>query len=398
MSEANDMTRTATRLASPAPSVDATRLIRALAAMTFLQWLAASLVLPLLPVYLQQRGGSDLLIGLAMGGFFVGALAAQYPLGRLSDRIAPRTLLLATVAGYAFATLGFLLPLDPTAMVGVRAVQGAMAGATEVLALAMIGRTVPARRRPQGYAAIFAMQMAGLAVGPLLAGAVGGTQLTLLFTLAAGAASAALLPLLGCRNDRSARLERREHVPLPIMRQLRPVLIAAVITGLTTGVYEACWTLLLVHRDATAWQIGLSWSLFCVPFVVVSAFAGPLIDRLGASRLRSLALCCSVVLVLTYPFVTSIPVVLALGAVEGVATAVAYPATQTFIAGEVPAGELGRVQGGFATAQTAAIAVSAAGGGALFAVASWVPFVVVGLVCAVLLATLRRLRRTSAGR
>src|SRR5262249_10586745 len=71
-----------------------TRLVTALATITLLQWLAASSTLPLLPVWLGRRGASDLVIGLAMGAFFVGALAAQYPLGRRIDRSAPGRLLL----------------------------------------------------------------------------------------------------------------------------------------------------------------------------------------------------------------------------------------------------------------------------------------------------------------
>ena len=42
------------------------RLVPALSAATFLQWLGASSVLPILPLYLADQGASDLIIGLAM--------------------------------------------------------------------------------------------------------------------------------------------------------------------------------------------------------------------------------------------------------------------------------------------------------------------------------------------
>ncbi|HEX4081431.1 MAG TPA: MFS transporter, partial [Acidimicrobiales bacterium] len=67
-----------------APSVD--RLVRALALTTFVLWLGASTVLPLLPEYLRGRGGSDAVVGLVMGAYFVAALLCQYPAGRLADR------------------------------------------------------------------------------------------------------------------------------------------------------------------------------------------------------------------------------------------------------------------------------------------------------------------------
>jgi hypothetical protein len=43
--------------------------------------------------------------------------------------------------------------------------------------------------------------------------------------------------------------------------------------------------------------------------------------------------------------------------------------------------EVGRVQGLFGTGQTACTALAAAAAGAAFAVASWLPFVTVALVC-----------------
>ena len=57
-------------------------------------------------------------------------------------------------------------------------------------------------------------------------------------------------------------------------------LVAAAASGLTTGVYDICWTLLLVSRGAAGWQIGVSWTLFAVPFVVAARPSGWLADHM----------------------------------------------------------------------------------------------------------------------
>jgi DHA1 family multidrug resistance protein-like MFS transporter len=364
----------------------ATRLVTALAAITLLQWLAASSTLPLLPVWLGDQGASDLVIGLAMGAFFVGALAAQYPLGRRSDRSAPTRLLLAGVVGYALAGAAFLLPLHPGAVVGLRAVQGAAAGATEVLALALVGRCVPAGQRARGYGAVFAAQTAGLAIGPLLAGVAGVEHMNLLFAIAAGVGLAALGPwrLLPTTVPTPAPAEHR--VARRRLEALRPVIAAAAVAGLVTGVYESCWTLLLDQHGASGWQIGLSWTMFCIPFIAASTLVSVITNRVTPRRIALTTLACSIALLATYPLISSIPVIIALGAVEGAATALAYPAAQLLLAQGTPSGQLGRAQGTVATVQTAATAGAAVAGGALFGITAWLPFVVVAATCAGLLA------------
>ena len=127
---------------------DEQSLIRALALSTFLLWLGASSILPLLPQYLRARGGSDAVVGAVMGSYFLAALLFQYPAGRLADRIGRRPILLAGFGCYAIGSLGFLLPLPTGADVVMRGLQGIGAGGAEVAALAMLSGAVDLTRWP----------------------------------------------------------------------------------------------------------------------------------------------------------------------------------------------------------------------------------------------------------
>ena len=57
-------------------------LVRSLSLVIFLQWLGASAMLPLLPLYLRGQGGSDQMVGAVMAAYFVAAVVFQYPAGR----------------------------------------------------------------------------------------------------------------------------------------------------------------------------------------------------------------------------------------------------------------------------------------------------------------------------
>jgi MFS family permease len=368
-------------------------LVAAVSAATLLQWTGASAVLPLLPVYLTRRGSPAAMIGIVISAFFVGGFCAQYLAGRLADRIGPRPVLLSGLAGYAVASAGFLLDASGWGYAALRAAQGAAAGAVQVAGLALVTRCVPAPVRGRAFSAVFGAQLAGMAIGPIAGSVLGLGGMSTLFVGAAAAALLACVPLLvlhpaalgpgadGAGDDRLEWSGTRG-------RALAGVLLASIFGGLMTGVYEACWSLLLDARGATTWQIGASWTLFAVPYVVVSPLAGWLVDHGDRRRLVILASASSVLFCVGYGFVGSTSWLLGLGIFEAVGVAVAMPAAQSLLVDAVPAGAVGRAQGLFAGVSTATVAVTALTAGGLFGIAPWVPFVTGGLLGAVLVGVL----------
>ncbi|HMD45936.1 MAG TPA: MFS transporter, partial [Acidimicrobiales bacterium] len=157
---------------TPEPPVgghrDPDRLVRALALTTFLQWFGASAILPLLPVYLRQRGGSDAVVGEVMAAFYAAGVLVQYPAGWLADRVGRRPVLIGGLIVYAGASLAFLAPVSPVGDIGLRALQGVGAGSAEVASLALVSGAVSLERRGRAFGSIYRGQLAGMAVGPLL--------------------------------------------------------------------------------------------------------------------------------------------------------------------------------------------------------------------------------------
>jgi DHA1 family multidrug resistance protein-like MFS transporter len=379
-------------------------LIAALATASFLQWTGAAAVLPLLPLYLRDRGTSSALIGAVMAAYFAGAVVAQYLAGRLGDRIGHRPVLLAGLVGYAVASAGFLLDVSGVGYLVLRAGQGAMAGAAQVAMLALVARAVRPDARGRAFAAVYGAELAGVAIGPLVGTAVGMAHMAALFLGASLGALVAGVPVLlaRVRPMPGQAVDAAQAVRLVRTgwrgRTLVGVLVAAVVGGVLAGVYETVWSLLLDHRGAVEWQIGLSWTLWAVPFVVVTPLAGWMADRLDRRVLVVAALVMSVALAAVYPFITSLPWLIGVGAIESVGVAVATPAAQSLLAQAAPAQAVGRAMGLFASIQTAAIAVSAALAGGLFGIAVWWPFVAAAVVGGVLTAGLPLVWRGVPGR
>ncbi|MGO8872275.1 MAG: MFS transporter [Acidimicrobiales bacterium] len=370
-----------------------TRLIRTLTLTVFLQWMGATAIVPMLPVYIRRLGGTDALAGVVMASFFAAGVLSQYPVGRLADRLGRRPVLVAGLLTYGIASFSFLLPISASVDIALRSLQGIGAGAATVAALAMVSGSVVPAGRGRAFAAIYGGELAGMAIGPLVGSIVGARSMWVMF-LASGLLSlGACVPALvideprGHVRARAART-RPDGTIAPLARvrigpSMSGALVCGAALGLTSGVYDICWTLLLLARGASGLEIGISWTLFAVPFVLVAKPSGWLADHMDRRALVLAGLGMSTALCASYPFIHDVPLLVVLGASEALGFAAAMPAVQSLLTQGSDASEVGRVQGLFATAQTACTALSAAVAGAAFAVVAWLPFVSVSVVVAV---------------
>jgi MFS transporter, DHA1 family, multidrug resistance protein len=295
---------------------------------------------------------------------------------------------------YAGASVAFALGLGPVADIGLRAVQGCGAGAVEVAALAMVAEAVPLHRRGRAFGSIYRGQLGGMAIGPLIGSFIGVALMDVIFVAAGAISLAACVSVV--TSPELARYGGRPPTDLPdggrgfphLGRSGIGALLAGIALGLTVGVYETCWTLLLHQRGAATWQVGLSWTLFALPFALAARPGGWIADHLDRRMLVVTTVLTTLAFCATYPFLTEIAWLLGLGAAEAIGVAIALPSIQSLLTQDADPAALGRVQGAFATAETGAIALAAAASGALFAVTSWAPFVSAAILGAVLVAGL----------
>lgn len=380
-------------------TTDTKRFMVVLTTAAFVEWVGASAILPLLPAYLRHHGSAPGLVGLVMSAYFLAALALQYPIGHLGDRIGHRPVLVGGLLVYALGSLGFLLDPGPAGYVALRAAQGVGAGAVQVASFALVGAAVPVERHGRAFSWLFAGQLGGAAIGPLAGSIAGVSGMSWLFVATAATSTAAGIGVLRSLPavTTGASHQAKATVRFRVSRLLVGVLICGAVGGLVQGVYETCWTLLLDLRGAHAWQVGLSWTLFAAPFAAFSPLAGRMADRFNRRRLAVWALASSLGFAAAYPFLHSLALLIGLGAVESIGVAIAYPAVQSLLAESVPEAALGRAQGLSNAIQTGAIGAAAAVSGTLFAMAPWVPFVSAAALAGVLTASAPLVWRSCSG-
>ena len=357
-------------------------------AAVFLSGTGIGSILPILPLFLRERGASYGLVGVIVGAALVAQAVGQWPAGWLADRVGRRGLMVAGLLVAAAASLVFVLPLSVGWLIVLRFIQGLGFAAAAPAERAAVADVVPAAELGVAYGWLSAARQSGLIVGPALGGwlAVFG-RWTVFVTTAVALAVAALVAAVALGPMVRQTVERTP-VMVPNLRSgrggvvLRAVLLLTAGIGLLSGIYEVIWSLYMRAIGASDVVIGLSFSLWALPLVLVTPFAGWASDRWDRRWIAAASVGLTALVGPVYPFLRNIPVVMAVGAVEAGLWAFAEPAMNAFLMDAVPEAR-GEAQGVVGTALNATMAIGSLAAGALFAAGLGVPFVAGCVACLV---------------
>jgi MFS family permease len=357
-----------------------------LIAAVFISQTGFGSVLPILPLFLRERGASYSLVGVIVGAALVGQFAGQYPAGRLSDLVGRRSVMITGLLTAGAATALFAWPSSIALLVALRLVQGFGTGAFRPGARAAIADLVPAGERGVAYGWYSAASLSGLITGPALGGALAVIGRAAVFE-ATGVATlvAALVLAATAQRDLAPRAAVGSAATGSALSWRNPGVRAIVLLSLgiffLVGVYDVIWSLFLKSVGATDFQVGLSFSLFALPLVLVTPVAGWAADHWDR-RWTIVAPTIGFALIAPiYPLFRSIPILFGIGVIEAVMAAFPEPAMNGFLMDAVPGDVRGRAAGIAGAAEGAGLAIGALCGGALYSLGIRVPFDVMSAVC-----------------
>ena len=285
----------------------------------FIVWLGFGALLPVLPLYFTEQGVDLALLGVVIAAWPAARLVGEPLFGWLADRTARVPLM---VGGLIATGVFSLLPLvftGPLAFLILRAGAGLSTAAYDPAARGYLTDATPPARRGEAFGLYGAFQMGGLLIGPAI-GALGATWfggISFVFVFGGVAALLAAIPIAlrgretGQRThpapsadstefppdapsttrraatdfdaDRDAGGEDRRGAPASLWnRGLIAVLVINAGGYFAGGTYEVIWSLFLQKLGAGLDLIGLTFAMFGLPVLLLSPFAGRLVDRRGA--------------------------------------------------------------------------------------------------------------------
>lgn len=258
------------------------------------------IVVPILGLYAERFGASGFEVGALFATFSVAQLLFSPLLGRLSDRIGRKPVIIISLVGTALGSLVTGLANSMWLLFVGRAIDGA-SGASLAVAQAAVADMAPPDRRPQLVGMLGAAFGVGFVIGPAIGGlaALGGPHVP--FFVAAGLAGAnaiaAAIRLPETRPATSAspapdhhgrhRIGRRAATP-----RLAQLAVVGVLTTLAFVGFEATFSLFGRARfDLTEGSAAFVFLGIGVVLVLVQGVAfGRIVGALGVHRVYPVAL------------------------------------------------------------------------------------------------------------
>ncbi len=318
-------------------------------------------------------------LGLMSGASFFAALLAGVGVVRLLDGRGAHGMLLAALLLGAAALVWFAHGTDLWQLVAARSVGGVAYGIMGPAALreASVGARGAARGRRLGM--LSSAMMLGIVVGPLIGSLLAaGGDLALPFEVVAAGLLVVFVAVLAATTGRPVTAAPAAEpggparpgsvrVAMPPWRPVVAVLALAAASQLPNGLYDALWSRLLTDRGASGLLIGLSLTIFGIPFVLLAPFGGKLAERRGPLLATAVSLIVADLVMASYGFVPSPIAITVLGAVEACAQAVAVPGGYAAIARTFPDERAATGQGWASSSGTAAAGLAAVAGAPVYA-------------------------------
>jgi DHA1 family tetracycline resistance protein-like MFS transporter len=384
--------------------------------IVFVDLLGFSLILPLLPYYAENFGASPFVVGLLVAAYAGASLIGSPVLGRLSDRIGRRPVLLVSVLGtlmgfllLAFAApigrslAGWLLPGAENAMVlGVlfiaRILDGVTAGNLTV-AQAYIADVTDESNRARGLGLIGAAFGLGFIIGPAVGGLLSKVSFSLPALVAAGIAGLNLVQIYFVLPETLTNERRREMGEIQRPRftlgalvtalkrpVIGPLLSVRFFFSLAFATFQSIFALYAQYRlGLGADQTGYILAYVGILSVIVQGgLIGPLSKNYTEKQLVITGLWLMTGSLLAWAWVPNLAVLLVIMLPLAMAGGVLGTVLQSMISKAVKAEEIGGMLGisGSLEALTRVIAPTV-GGLLIQRLGTWAPGIFSGAVMAV---------------
>jgi MFS family permease len=152
------------------------------------------------------------------------------------------------------------------------------------------------------------------------------------------------------------------------------------VLSTSQGVALAVWSIYMQDRGASLPLIGLTWTLYSVPIVLITPFAGRYSDRRGRFLPIAFGLIAYSIIYSLYGFYISLVWVVVVSFSEGIIAAIVLTTLDGFLADSMPIHKRGSTQAIFEAAGNVGSFLAAITAGFLYTLAPGIPFLVAGVL------------------
>jgi multidrug resistance protein len=274
------------------------------------------IISPILPLYAKTFAATGLEIGLVFAAFSISRAVLGPFVGRLSDRIGRKPLILAGLAVYAAVSVLYAVA-DNLWQLGIfRFVQGIASVMVTPIAQAYVGDLTPPGSEGRTLNAFYASQFIGMAIGPVLGGGIGAAWSYEASFLVMGALSVVSLVLVALTVPMDETAKSRHQPRTSTMMPFRQVMqndavkamsIYFATRGFWRQAFSAFYPLYAVAAFAASEaDIGLILSVYTFTEGLLQIPFGYLADRYPRVRQIVIGSVFAPLVLLAIPYVGSV--------------------------------------------------------------------------------------------
>ena len=311
-----------------------------------------------------ELGFKNGVLGIIAAAAFFSAVLAQLFLAPLADRGFTKALMIIAVSVAALGCLWFALASSALELILARTLTGLGIGAFAPAARAVVANA-DTNRSGERLGQLAAVETSGFVAGPVIGALLneiwGLKAPFLVFSFVLICLLPSLLKIQFSEAGSAAVSISKVNSARLILR--RREALGAILLGAAlffpAGMYEAIWARFMEDLGASTLFVGVSLTMYGIPFAIVASLAGKFIDRSGPWLAATFAVAIIVPMTVIYGFLVSPVLLMGLAMVEALGQGIGAPACQAAMVECTNEGERATGQGLVAAASSIGAGIAA---------------------------------------
>ncbi len=321
----------------------------------FFLFTAFYMLYPTLPLFINQIGGNDTQVGLAMGAFMLSAVIFRPIVGGLLDRFGRLPFIIGGLILFALSMYIYNWITGIVVLMGLRIFHGMSWAISTTSILTAITDMIPPTRRGEGLGWSGLATTFAMAIGPMFGIWVAqNLSYHALFLITVGFSVVALLLIIRTKipfqpQSDSRKIEFFDKSVLPVTVTVFFLFIA----------YGGITTFVPLFADSIKVNSGTFFLIYAATLVLIRPISGKLSDRYGESKVIGPALIVTILALIVLGFSTGFFGVLISAVLYGIGFGSAQPALQASTIRLVSPDRTGVANASFSTATDLGIGLGA---------------------------------------
>ena len=295
------------------------------------------ILIPVLPIYVDNLGGTSSEIGLVTGVFAISSVALRPYFGKLADIYGLRTFLLLGSFLFALPYIAYILVDSIAVLYPIRIFHGIAHGVYLAAAFVYVADLAPDNRRGEVIGIYSTMSVFAMALSPALSAFIMSitNSFTIIFSTGLGMAVVAFIAAYVVDEK---KLDRKKSSSPSVLKVLfkKPVLVASITLSTAAASYGAITTFLPIYAPSKGiYSIGLFFTVHAAFTMFSRVFAGKISDIYGRYKVIIPFMALLIVSVGLLAIMDSMIIMLTVAALFGIGIGSIMPTLNAYIVDEV---------------------------------------------------------------